>query len=69
MSHQPGSGLPQERLEVPSSHQLEQDEPRHSLQTYSYTAHNVLVVELAAATQQRNTGQISAGAVRQTEFS
>lgn len=56
VSHQPGSGLPQKGLEVSSSHQLQQDEPRHSLQADSYTPHYVLVAELAAGTQQGNQG-------------
>lgn len=47
-SHQPGSSLPQEGLEVSSSHQLQQDEPRHGLQADSDATHDVLVVELAA---------------------
>lgn len=56
MSHQSGSGFPQESLEVSSCHQLQQDKPGHGLQTYSYTTHNVLVAELTAGTetQQRN---------------
>lgn len=49
-SHQPGSGLPQEGLEVSSCHQLQQDEPGHGLQTHSYAAHDVLVAELTAGT-------------------
>lgn len=52
VSHQSGSSLPQEGLEVSSSHQLQQDEPGHGLQTHSNTTHNVLVVELTA-TQRR----------------
>lgn len=50
MSHQPGSSLPQESLEVASGHQLQQDEPGHGLQTHSYTTHNVLMAELTAGT-------------------
>lgn len=49
-SHQSRSGLPQERLEVSSCHQLQQDEPGHGLQTHSDTAHDVLVAELTAGT-------------------
>lgn len=51
MPHQPGSGLPQESLQVSSGHQLQQDEPGHGLQTDSYTTHNVLVAELTAGTE------------------
>lgn len=49
-SHQPGSRLPEERLEVSSGHQLQQDEPGHGLQTDAHAAHDVLVAELAAGT-------------------
>lgn len=47
-SHQPGSGLPQEGLEVSSGHQLQQDEPGHGLQADADAPHDVLVVELTA---------------------
>lgn len=50
MSHQPGSGLPQEGLEVSSSHQLQQDETWQDVQTDTDAAHNVLMAELAAWT-------------------
>ncbi len=56
VSHQSGSGLPQEGLEVSSSHQLQQDEPGHGLQTDSYAAHNVLVAELTAGTKTQQGG-------------
>lgn len=46
MSHHSRSHLPEEGLEVSTSHQLQQYEPRHCLQTDPYTAHNVLVAEL-----------------------
>lgn len=65
VSHQPGSGLPQERLEISSSHQLQQDEPGHGLQTDSYTMHNVLVAELTAeaGTETQQGGGIRNGFV------
>lgn len=73
VSHQPGSGLPQERLEVSSGHQFQQNEPGHGLQTDSYTTHNVLVAELTAGaeTQQGKEKCIRngfVGLVWQTEF-
>lgn len=52
-SHQPGSGLPQERLQVSTGHQLQQDEPGHGLQTHSHAAHNVLVAEFTAERRAR----------------
>lgn len=52
-SHQPGSGLPQERLQVSTGHQLQQDEPGHGLQTHSHAAHNVLVAEFTAERKTR----------------
>lgn len=53
--HQPGSGLPQEGLEVSAGHQLQQDEPGHGLQADSHAAHDVLVAEFAGRDKKRAT--------------
>lgn len=51
VSHQPRSGLPQERFEISSGHQLQQNEPGHGLQTDSYTTHNVLMAEFTVGSE------------------
>lgn len=51
--HQPGSGLPQEGLQVSAGHQLQQDEPGHGLQADSHAAHDVLVAEFAGRDETR----------------
>lgn len=51
--HQPGSGLPQEGLQVSAGHQLQQDEPGHGLQADSHAAHDVLVAEFARGDETR----------------
>lgn len=53
--HQPGSGLPQEGLQVSAGHQLQQDEPGHGLQADSHAAHDVLVAEFAGWDETRTT--------------
>lgn len=48
LTHRARARLPEEGLEVSSRHEFQQDEPGQGLQTHSDTAHDVLVIELAA---------------------
>lgn len=48
LTHRARARLSEEGLEVSSCHELQQDKSRQGLQTHPDTAHDVLVVELAA---------------------